>query len=66
MASSITPIPAIRTELTHFGACAVARQGAQGAVSPSRAHETLIAIVRTGQFTGEVNTLSGRESGGFN
>jgi thioredoxin reductase (NADPH) len=32
------------------------------AVRPSRAHETLITIVRRGQFTGEVNTLSGRRA----
>ncbi len=32
------------------------------AVRPSCAHETLITIVRPGQFTGEVNTLSGRRA----
>ncbi|MEP7354100.1 MAG: FAD-dependent oxidoreductase [Acidobacteriota bacterium] len=31
-------------------------------VCPSGAHETLIAIVPPGQFTGEVNTLSGRRA----
>jgi len=31
-------------------------------VSPSGAHEILIAIVPPGQFTGEVNTLSGRRA----
>jgi len=31
-------------------------------VRPSGAHETLIARVPPGQFTGEVNTLSGRRA----
>ena len=40
----------------------VVTSGELETVSPSGAHETLIALVPPGQFTGEVNTLSGRSA----
>jgi thioredoxin reductase (NADPH) len=42
--------------------CFVVISGELEAVRPTGATETLISIVRAGQFTGELNTLSGRRA----
>src|SRR5260370_37958846 len=61
-----TVVPSYRVTVMHLSTSVLLRvifvviSGELETVRPSGAHETLIARVPPGQFTGEVNTLSGR------